>query len=76
MINLTPLIQKWDGKSEPSEAMFEALVMDLRLIKKEKTIGKVATRVNRELSGSRSLILSSGRKAKKLKAPYKIINFC
>ena len=71
MINLTPLIQEWDGNSEPTEAMFEALVMDLRVIKKEKTIGKVATRVNREFSGSRSLILSSGRKAKKLEAPYK-----
>lgn len=71
MQNVTPLLQEWDAKSEPSEEMFEALVLDLRKIKKEKTIGKVATRVNRELSGSRSLILSSGRKAKKLEPPYK-----
>ncbi len=71
MVNLTPLIQDWDGVSEPTEEMFEALVMDLRIIKKDKTIGKVATRANREFSGSRSLILSSGRKAKKLQAPYK-----
>ncbi len=71
MVNLTPLIQDWDGLSEPTEEMFEALVMDLRIIKKDKTIGKVATRANREFSGSRSLILSSGRKAKKLQAPYK-----
>ena len=71
MTNLTPIIQNWDGLSEPSEEMFRALVLDLQIIKKSKTIGKVATRVNREFSGSRSLILSSGRKAKKLEAPFK-----
>ena len=71
MTNLTPIIQNWDGLSEPSEEMYRALVLDLQIIKESKTIGKVATRVNREFSGSRSLILSSGRKAKKLEAPFK-----
>ena len=71
MINLTPFISSWDGNSEPTEAMFEALVLDLKAGKKSKKIGKVATRVNRELSGTRSLFTSSARKAKKLKAPFK-----
>jgi len=71
MINLTPLISSWDGNSEPTEVMFEALVLDLKAGKKSKKIGKVATRVNRELSGTRSLFTSSARKAKKLKAPFK-----
>ena len=71
MINLTPLISSWDSNSEPTEAMFEALVLDLKAGKKSKKIGKVATRVNRELSGTRSLFTSSARKAKKLKAPFK-----
>ena len=71
MINLAPLISVWDGKSEPNEAMFEALVLDLKAGKKSKNIGKVATRVNRELSGTRSLFTSSARKAKKLEAPFK-----
>ena len=31
----------------------------------------MATRVNRELSGTRSLFTSSARKAKKLEAPFK-----
>ncbi|MDA8714220.1 ABC transporter permease, partial [Planktomarina temperata] len=39
----------------PTEQMAAALVADLVVAKKEKTIGKVATRVNRELSGTRSL---------------------
>ena len=71
MINLTPLISSWDSNSEPTEAMFEALVLDLKAGKKSKKIGKVATRVNRELSGTRSLFTSSARKAKKLKPPFK-----
>jgi putative spermidine/putrescine transport system permease protein len=65
MINLTPLIAQWDGTSEPTETMYEALVLDLKAGKKSKNIGKVATRVNRELSGGRSLFTSSARKAKK-----------
>ena len=73
--NLMPetsnILQDWDGLSEPTEEMYEALVLDLVNARKNKTIGKVATRVNRELSGTRSLFTSSARKASKLKAPYK-----
>ena len=49
--------------------MYEALVLDLVWLKKTKNIGKVASRMNREMSGSRSLFTSSARKAKKLEAP-------
>ena len=71
MVNLTPMIIKWDGISEPTEDMYEALVLDLKVGKKSKNIGKVATRVNRELSGTRSLFTSSARKAKNLESPFK-----
>ena len=71
MVNLTPIISEWDGKSEPTEEMYEALVLDLVWLKKSKNIGKVASRMNREMSGARSLFTSSARKAKKLEAPFK-----
>ncbi|MCP5073103.1 MAG: ABC transporter permease [Rhodobacteraceae bacterium] len=71
MPNVTPVLADWDAVSEPTEAMFAALVADLVQTKKDKTIGKVASRVNRELSGTRSLFTSSGRKAAKLEAPFK-----
>ena len=58
MVNLSPILAQWDGKSEPSEEMHEALVLDLVWLKKTKNIGKVASRMNRELSGSRSLFTS------------------
>ena len=64
-------LNDWDGVSEPSEEMYAALVVDLVNARKNKTIGKVATRVNRELSGTRSLFTSSAKKADKLKPPYK-----
>ena len=71
MPNVTPLLAQWDGSSEPTEDMYAALVQDLILNRENKTIGKVASRVNRELSGTRSLFTSSARKAKKLEPPYK-----
>ena len=73
--NLMPetssILKDWDGVSKPTEDMYAALVSDLVVARKNKTIGKVATRVNRELSGTRSLFTSSARKAEKLEPPYK-----
>jgi len=65
-----PLMQAWDGESDPTEAMAEAMVRDLVAAREAKTIGKVASRVNRELSGTRSLFTKSGRRAAKMEAPY------
>ena len=71
MPETTHILKNWDGVSEPTEEMYSALVTDLVQARKNKTIGKVATRVNRELSGTRSLFTSSARKAAKLEAPFK-----
>ena len=66
----TEAMSDWDGVSQPTEAMAEALVGDFIVARKEKTIGQVATRVNRELSGTRSLFTKTARSAKNMKAPY------
>ena len=65
-----PVLEAWDGVSEPTEAMYAALQKDLAQARKDKTIGKVATRVNRELPGGRSLLTSSARRAARLEASY------
>ncbi len=57
--------------TEPDEAAFAALATDLQGASKAKTIGIVGTRVNYELSGTRSLFTSTGRKASKLAPPYR-----
>jgi len=71
MAATTPVLAQWDVVSEPTEEMYAALVTDLIKARKDKTIGKVATRVNRELSGTRSLFTKSARRAAKLEPPYK-----
>ena len=63
MVNLTPILAEWDSKSEPTEECMMPFI-DLVWLKKTKNIGKVASRMNREMSGSRSLFTSSARKAK------------
>ncbi len=66
----TAIMAEWDGVSAPTEAMFEALVIDLIQARADKTIGRVATRVNREHAGTRSMFTKSARKAAKLEAPF------
>ena len=63
-------IRAWDGRSAPTEAMAEAMHADLVAARENKTIGKVATRVNQELSGTRSLFTKSARRAAKMEPPY------
>ena len=70
MPSSTQALKDWNGKSFPTEEIAKAMVIDLILAKKNKTIGKVATRVNRELSGTRSLFTKTARAAKKMEAPY------
>ena len=69
--NLTAQLKLWDGMSDPDEAMYAALVTDLETARAERTIGRIATRVNQEYPGTRSLFTSTARKVKKLKAPFK-----
>lgn len=69
--NLTEQLSEWDGLGEPDETLFVALVADLKKARKDRTIGRIATRVNQEYPGTRSLFTSTARKAKKLKAPFK-----
>ena len=69
--NLTEQLTSWDGLAEPDEALFAALIADLVVAKKERTIGRIATRVNQEYPGTRSLFTSTARKAKKLTPPFK-----
>lgn len=66
----TAAIAGWDATSEPTEEMAAAMVADLAAARENKTIGQVATRVNRELSGTRSLFTKTARRAAKMEAPY------
>ena len=65
-----PLLQAWDAASPPPEALAGALVRDLIAARAARTIGRVATRLNRQRAGLRSLLTSTARKARRLQAPY------
>ncbi len=71
MPKTTMVLSEWDAVSEPTEEMYAALVADLKVVRANKTIGKVATRVNRDKPGTRSLFTSTGRKIAKIEPPYK-----
>lgn len=66
----TAALMEWDGTSEPTEDMAAAMVRDLIAAREAKTIGKVATRVNREYSGARSAFTKSARRAARMDAPF------
>ncbi len=71
-INAGPLLARWDGKGLPSEPVWEAFAKDLKIGKKNKTIGRAATRINFDLPGSRSVFTKTARKIKRVKTgPYK-----
>ena len=57
----------WKGKELPKAEVFEALAKELLIAKKNRTIGKVAARLNFETSGMRSAINKTVRKIKKYK---------
>jgi putative spermidine/putrescine transport system permease protein len=72
MPKTTAELADWDGRAVPGEAAFAALAADLVAARESRDIGKVATRVNRELSGTRSLFTRSARRADRIETgPYK-----
>ena len=72
MPNTVRAISTWNGEGVPEEAVFAAAAQDLAAGSLARTIGKVASRLNYEIGGMRSLIMKTARKAKKLESgPYK-----
>lgn len=68
----TVAIEKWDGEGLPGEDVFEQFALDMKEAAKAKTLGKVATRFNFEISGTRSLMFGSARKLKRVEeGPWK-----
>lgn len=70
-------IKDWDGESDwPPEEIVKVFVEDLALARKNrevgKTVGNLATRINYEIPGSRSLFTRTARRAGRIEAgPYK-----
>jgi len=64
-------LEDWDGAELPDEAAFAALAEDARIAYAARELPKVALRLNYEISGFRSLLMRTGRKLRRIEAPYK-----
>jgi putative spermidine/putrescine transport system permease protein len=71
MVNVRAWFDETEAGTVPDEAAYAALVADLVQARELKSIGQIATRINYDEPGSRSLFTKSARKAAKLEAPFK-----
>ena len=60
---------EWDGTGLPAEQVYALAARELGLAREARTIGKLATRLNRDTSGLRSVIMRTGRGLKRGGAP-------
>ena len=73
MPETTAGLAQWNPKESdlPPEEVFASLHKELLALREAGDIGKIASRLNYEMSGARSLITKSGRKFKRIKkGPY------
>ena len=55
-------LRTWDGQSLPDETVYEVLAGELLKAREDRTLGQVATRINRVQSGLRSVLTRSARR--------------
>ncbi len=56
------LLRDWDGESDPGEAVYAAAARELLRARDERTVGRVASRVNRVRGGLRGVVVRSTRR--------------
>ncbi len=64
-------LQSWDGRDLPPESVYAALAADMVEGRENRTTGRVATRLNYEISGMRSAVNATARRAARLEAPFR-----
>ena len=71
--NTVEALKAWDPESGelPPESVYAAMVEDLKTGYEDKTLGSAGRRLNYDITGMSSLFRKSGRRAKRLEAPFK-----
>ncbi|WP_027061878.1 ABC transporter permease [Mesorhizobium loti] len=67
----TAALANWSGDALPDETTYAALAADLAQGYAAKTVAGIATRLNQEIPGLRSLVMQTARKAETLPPPYR-----
>lgn len=62
-------LRNWDGKDLPPEAVYAAFVADMKKAQENKMVALIGKRLNYEMSGIRSKVITTGRKAAEITAP-------
>jgi putative spermidine/putrescine transport system permease protein len=70
LTNTAQALAAWNGTSLPPEAAWQALVLDLKAAQAAGTASKLASALNQDISGARSLILKAARDVDTLQAPF------
>jgi putative spermidine/putrescine transport system permease protein len=68
---VTAELRQWDGREVPGEAAFAALAADFRQAFAERTLPRVATRLNYEIPRVNRMLMRAGSAAAGFKPPYK-----
>ena len=58
----TEALKAWDGTGQPPDSVYLAIAEEMVARRQDRTIGKVAGRLNYEITGARSLVQKTGRK--------------
>ncbi|MEW5422759.1 ABC transporter permease [Amorphus sp. 3PC139-8] len=69
--NTAAAIQSWDGEELPSEEVFAAMADDMVVGLENRTLGRAAARINREIPGARSTVLGTARDLDEMSPPYR-----
>ena len=60
------LLRDWDRQSDPGEAAYASAARELLRARDERTIGRVANRINRVQGGLRSVVVRSARRLREV----------
>ena len=60
------LLRDWDGKGAPSEAVYASAARELVKAREDRTLGQIASRVNRVQGGLRSVLTKSARRLRRV----------
>ena len=63
------LLRDWDGTRPPPEPVFETIANELRRAHQERSLGRIATRINRVRGGLQSVIARTARRLRGAEGP-------